>query len=155
MSKENRLLILWIIFGFILVTAIDAVLTSLTYAISFTSVKLGLSLSTLSIAIPVITVVLYGLTTYLVLRKIKTDSAIKGIYLTEFPRKTFAIAAFTAIILNGVTNKFNGLAFENTTELNSSLDALTLYGNVESGLWISKWIIVVVLAWTYLKNINN
>jgi len=87
MSKENTLLLLWIIFGFTFVAALDSILYFFIHLVYFGMSELGLSLTFLTYFIPTITILSYFFTILFLFKKIKTNSNSEGIYLISFPQK--------------------------------------------------------------------
>jgi hypothetical protein len=117
MNKENVLLILWIIFGFIFINGIDSILYFITYLIYFAKSELGLSNGIMKYSMPIITLFLYVLTTFLIFKRLKLNSSSSGIYLTKFPIRIFIVLALIALILNPITHKLFGLYAEHSTRM--------------------------------------
>tara|TARA_R100000750_G_C2310309_1_gene82235 strand:+ start:199 stop:687 length:489 start_codon:yes stop_codon:yes gene_type:complete len=157
MNKENVLLILWIIFGFIFITGIDAILHFIVYLIYFAKSELGLSYGIMKFSMPIITLILYVLTTFLILKKIKLNSNSSGIYLTEFPKKLFIGLALIAIFLNPITNKLSGLYAEHSTAMENidTSDFLQVYGWMTLGIEFSRWLILIILTIIFIKKLNG
>lgn len=97
MKKENTLFILWIIFGFVFIHAIDSILYLFTYLVYFGTSEIGISYNILTFVIPIITFTSYILATIILLKKLKINSKSTGIYLTEFPKRIFTILILIAI----------------------------------------------------------
>jgi hypothetical protein len=157
MNKENVLLILWIIFGFIFISGIDAILHFIVYLIYFAKSELGLSYGIMKFSMPIITLILYVLTTFLILKKIKLNSNSNGIYLTEFPKKLFIGLALIAIFLNPITNKLSGLYAEHSTAM-ENIDTsgfLQVYGWMTLGIEFSRWLILIILTIIFIKKLKG
>jgi hypothetical protein len=157
MNKENVLLILWIIFGFIFISGIDAILHFIVYLIYFAKSELGLSYGIMKFSMPIITLILYVLTTFLILKKIKLNSNSSGIYLTEFPKKLFIGLALIAIFLNPITNKLSGLYAEHSTAIKNidTSDFLQVYGWMTLGIEFSRWLILIILTIIFIKKLKG
>jgi|TARA_B110000908_G_C9981106_1_gene325527 hypothetical protein len=157
MNKENVLLILWIIFGFIFISGIDAILHFIVYLIYFAKSELGLSYGIMKFSMPIITLILYVLTTFLILKKIKLNSNSSGIYLTEFPKKLFIGLALIAIFLNPITNKLSGLYAEHSTAMENidTSDFLQVYGWMTLGIEFSRWLILIILTIIFIKKLKG
>ena len=157
MNKENVLLILWIIFGFIFISGIDAILHFIVYLIYFAKSELGLSYGIMKFSMPIITLILYVLTTFLILKKIKLNSNSSGIYLTEFPKKLFIGLALIAIFLNPITNKLSGLYAEHSTAMENidTSDFLQIYGWMTLGIEFSRWLILIILTIIFIKKLKG
>jgi len=156
MNKENVLLILWIIFGFIFISGIDSILFFITYLIYFAKSEFGLSYGIMKFSMPIITLVLYVLTTYLIIKKIKFNSNSSGIYLTKFPKRTFIVLAIIALVLDPITHKLSGLYSEHSTVM-ENIDAsgfLQFYGWMIMGIGFSRWFVLIILAILFLKKLN-
>ncbi|PKA81960.1 hypothetical protein ATE92_0083 [Ulvibacter sp. MAR_2010_11] len=157
MNKENVLLIIWIIFGFVFITAIDSLLYLFTHLIYFVESELRLSYSFLQYSIPSITFIAYISTTFLILKRIKAKSDSEGIYLRNFPKKTFIILALIAIFLNPITNKLSGLYAEHNAYIQSgsSSEFISFYGWMHFGIGFSRWVVLIVLVFVYMNKIKD
>lgn len=157
MNKENVLLILWIIFGFIVISGIDSILYFVVYLIYFAKSELGLSYGIMKFSMPIITLILYALTTFLIIKKIKWKSTSSGIYLTKFPKKIFIILALIALVLNPITHKLSGLYAEHSTRMENieTSEFLQVYVWMTSGIYFSKWLILIVLSILFIKKLNG
>jgi hypothetical protein len=157
MSKENALLVLWIIFGFVFIQALDAIINLFNNLIYFGLSELSISYTILKFLIPIISLSTYIIVVIAVLKKIKTKSNSSGIYLTEFPRAGFIILALIAIFLNPFTNKLAGLYAENNSFIQSenSKDYIEFYGWKTMGMHLSKWVILITLVFVYLTKYNS
>jgi hypothetical protein len=156
MNKENVLLVLWIIFGFIFISGIDAILYFITYLIYFTKSESGLSYGIMKFSMPITTLILYVLTTVLILKRIKLNSNSTGIYLTKFPKKLFIGLAVIAIFLNPITHKLSGLYAEHLTTVENidTSDFLQVYGWMTTGIHSSRWLVLIILTILFLKKLN-
>ena len=157
MSKENILLILWVIFGFTFVAAIDSILYFFIHLVYFGMSELGLSLTLLTYSIPTLTVILYALTVLFLLQKINTDSNSEGIYLTKFPKKMVVIFLILTLLLKPITSKLSGLYAEYFV---SALDVaandyLEFYGWMHASFAFSRWGSIIILAIIYLKKYQS
>ena len=157
MSKENILLVIWIIFGFIFVSAIDSVLHFITYLIYFASSELRIPYKILTFAIPIITLVLYVSTTFILIKRIKTKSNSVGIYLTKFPKKSLILLAFIAILLKPITHKLSGLYTGHSMcfEEFDTMDYIQVYGWMTMGIGVSRWIVLILLIIIFINKLNN
>jgi len=151
MKKENTLLILWIIFGFVFVRAIDSLLFLFTHLVYFGTTVIGIPYDILKFIIPAITFASYILAVTILLKKLKTNSKSTGIYLNEFPKRLFTVSILIAIFLNPVTHKLSGLFAEyNAVNLSeNTIEYLTLYSWMNIGINFSRWIILIALAYIY------
>ena len=157
MRKENVLLILWIIFGFVFIEALDSILVFFTHLIYFGLTTSGVSFKIQTFIIPILTLVLYVLSTILILKKIKTSSGSDGIYLTDFPKKTFTVLAIIAIFLGPISNKLAGLYVVDNDAIKNSVhdDFISFYGWMTFGLNMSKWIVMIVLVFLFINRYNT
>ncbi|OMP32588.1 hypothetical protein [Mangrovimonas sp. DI 80] len=157
MTKENILLVLWIIFGFIFITGIDAILNFICYLIYFAQLEAGIPLGIINYSMPIITLLLYLSTTFLMLKNIKLDTNLSGIYLTRFPKRLFIVLGVISIFLIPITSKLSGLYTERLTikeTVYNSYEFLATYGWLTSGIYISRWIILIVLTIIFLKKLK-
>lgn len=147
MKKENILLVLWIVFGFLFLTAFNSILYFLIYLIYFGLYELGVSYSTLKIAIPITTLILYGLTTYILLKRVDITSKISGIYLMNFPIKLSALVGVIAFSLYPITKKLANLhrGYSALNENSDRHEYIKFYGWLEAGFGISRFIVIIIL----------
>ena len=157
MKKENTLLILWIIFGFVFIKAVDSVLFLITHLVYFGTSEIGISYNVLKFIIPTVTFVSYILATTLLLKQLKANSKSTGIYLTDFPKRLFTILIIIAIFLNPITNKLAGLfaEFNAINQSGNATEYINFYGWMHFGIGFSRWIILVILAYTYFNKYNS
>ena len=153
MKTEKTLLILWTIFGFVFVQAIDSVLYFLINLIYFGTVSLEIPYSTLNFLLPIITILTYLITIIVILKRIEISSASNGILFTKFPKIQFIILLIIAIALNALTNKLSGLFAEWTIKSMNpkTTEFLELYGWMHMGIGVARWISVVGLGLIYLN----
>lgn len=157
MSKENNLFILWVIFGYVFVTAINEVLAFVSDMAMYGLVYLELSYDILKYLLPIGIVIMYILTTILIIRRINIKSKTDGIYFTKFPTKSFIVAALVTSFLYFIGNRIGAFFGEAAVDLKSmdSLDWIKLYGGSIAARGYSKWIIFVSLTVVYLRKLNN
>jgi hypothetical protein len=157
MRKENMLVLLWIIFGYFLIAAIDTVLSFIVHIIFYMLLELDFSFSTLTFLIPILTLMIYASTAFLLIKRFGSEQIFIGIFPTKFPKKIFIGIMIIPIILNPITNKFAGVYAESFMDkINvNTIEYLGLYGWMHSGLYISKWILLITLGIFFLKNINS
>jgi len=157
MNKENILLLLWIIFGFVFILAIESILYFVIHLIYFGFAELGVSYRMMTFIIPLITFILYILTTYAIINRIKTKSKTSAIYLTEFPKKLIIFLSIIILTLTPLTNKLSGLYAENLS-VNTLLEKgeyLIFYGWLDLSFVISPALILIALVVFSLKKLNN
>lgn len=162
MNKENILLILWVIFGFVFVIAIESILYFLIHLLYFGLAELGISYNIMTYVFPIITLIFYALTALFLLKIIKTKSRLKasGIYLTEFPKKLLIILTLVVFILTPLTNKLSGMYAESASE-NTLLEMgeyLRFYGWFNLGFAISQTLVLIAMvgfSLIKLKEINK
>jgi hypothetical protein len=154
MNMEKTLLILWIIFGFVFVQAIDSVLFLTTHLMHFGAVYVGISYPILNFIIPALTTLSYLVMVIFILKKIKIKSGIRGILLTGFPKKKFYILLTLALVLNPITNKLNTVFSEwvTGTQDGNAVDFLAFHGWMYLGIGLARWTSIIVLAGIYLNN---
>jgi len=157
MRNENILLILWIIFGFLFITAIDSILYLIIHLIYFGLSELRVSFNLMRVIIPITTLILYGLTTFVLLKRINVKSKISGIYLTEFPKKLTIILGVIAFGLSPVTEKLRALYAENISE-NKNIEMaeyMDFYGWFYTGLGISQLLVMLTLLIFFLTKLET
>lgn len=155
MNKENTLLVLWILFGFMFISAIDSFLRLLTFSIYVLKSELGLSYKILTFSMPLVTLTLYSLITFFILRKLKSD--VSGIYLTKFPKILFIGSFLVTLLLNPLTNRLSRLYSKRLTSIKNAnvYDVLEVHEWMSSGIGFSRWIILIILAFIFLNKLNK
>ncbi|MGB6035869.1 MAG: hypothetical protein WBG42_06345 [Cryomorphaceae bacterium] len=156
MKTEKSIIVLWIIFGFVCIHAIDSILFFLIHLIYLGTVTVGMAFSTLKIVLPILTVGIYLSTTFFTLNRIKANSGILDLSLTKLPKNQFFVLLLLAIVLQLITTKLSGLFAE---WISSSLDHntsefLALYGFFHMGIGIARWASIIVLALVYLNQVR-
>jgi hypothetical protein len=151
MKKENILLILWIIFGFIFISGIDSILYLITFLIYFVKSELGLPYTVIAFSMPIITLTLYILTTLLIFKKVKSKS--NEIILTKFPKKVLIYFSLIALTLYPIANKLSGLypAYSTKFESIEPSEFLMVHGWMIFGVHFSRWVIIITLIIVLLR----
>jgi len=158
MKRENLLLVLWLLFGFIFIKAVDSTLYFIINTIYILELELDSSYLFVKYSMPLITFALYLFTTLLLLKKIRTTSNSEGIYLTKFPTKNFIILISTAILLIPLTHKISGLYAERSYRLenfSNFSELLEVYGLMHLGIGVSRWIIIIGLVVLFLRKYKH
>ena len=163
MKEQNRLLILWVVFGFILIHTIDSLLYFSANLIVFLELKFNTPLKIINYSYPTMVTFLYIGTAMILLRKIKMNSEIDGIYLKDFPKRTFIILAITGAILPLLTNRFNGVVVFDAWESYSNLNNLgrdqylEFIGGKNTTLGLNRIVIYIslVIGYVYLNRIKT
>ncbi len=150
-------MIIWIIYGFVFVQAIDSILHFITYIYYIGLSTIGISFKNLTFVIPILTFCSYIAVTIMLVKRIKYKSNENCIYLTDFPRNNFVILALVAMFLRPITYKMAGLyaEFSNIFENINHTDFISFYGWMTFGINISKWIMLIYLIFIYLNKYNN
>ena len=151
MNSQKTLLILWIIYGFIFIQAVDSVLFLLSHLAYFATVGLGLPYSILNFVLPTITISLYLATAYLLLKRI--ESQVSGLLFTKFPKRQFIVLFLLAITVNPLTNRLSGLFAEFNSEMQNQTptEFIEFYGWFHFGIGFARWTTLIILALIYLK----
>jgi hypothetical protein len=106
MNEQKKLLILWIVFGFVFIKSIDSAL----YLISelFLSVELifNVPVDILIYSHPTIIIVIHLTTLFFIVKSLNINSEIKEGFLIQFPKWKFILLSITAITLIPITNYF-------------------------------------------------
>lgn len=161
MHKKNTLLVLWIIYGFIFINAINSILYFIVHIFYFVGLQVQLNYKLLLWIIPILTLILYLSTTFFILKNIKTKSVISGIYLIKFPIKSVIIFGIIGMFLNPFTNKLQGLFYEYRYDFIisdnylSTEEWLASSGMLYFGIGISQWLVLIVLLIFYWKNYKS
>ncbi|PCJ92261.1 MAG: hypothetical protein COA50_15635 [Flavobacteriaceae bacterium] len=160
MTKENVLLVLWMIFGFLFISAIDSILYFIVHVIYFGLSEFGISYKIMKVIIPIITLLLYGFTTFILIQRVNLKSKISGIYLTKFPKNLTILCGIIAFALSPITNKLSGIYGESISgKVNLEMsEYLSFHGWFHTAFGISQLFVILVLFivfLTFLKKMNN
>jgi len=163
MKEENRLLILWTIFGFVFIKSIDSILYFLSNLFVTIEIKLNVPFHILKYSFAIVTVLLYLLTVLIIIKKLKITSELSKIYLTQFPKRIFLILAVIAVVLPGLTNYLTGTYtfqfLEEYIEINNltNSDYISIYGFVKSTLILTNFAtyISLIVGFFYLLKESN
>ncbi len=163
MKEENRLLILWIIFGFVFIKSIDSILDFLSNLFVMIVIQLNLPFHILKYSYVTITVLLYFLTAIFIIKKLKTTSELNGIYLTQFPKKIFLILSGIIVTVPVLNNYLTGVytfrLLEEYVEINNltRIDYTSIYGFFKSILILTNIAVYVslIVGFFYLLKRKN
>ena len=103
MKNDKTLLILWIIFGFLFIYSLDLVLKIVVDFIYFGVCLVGLSYQVMQVVLPIIILIVFGITTLLILKKITKPET--SFDFNNFPK----VFSYVLIILPyplGITSNF-------------------------------------------------
>jgi len=154
MKKENILLVLWIIFGYLFVTSINAVINLLIHIVYFGLSEMKVSYNNMSVIVPIISIVLYAVSTIIIVRKINIKSKTNGIYLTQFPKNLTIILGFISFFLSPITNKLSGLYAEHNTG-NLDIEYLNFYSWLYLSIGISQLLMILILVIIFLNKLKQ
>ena len=157
MSKENILLVLWILFGFLFITALNSILYFTVYLVYFGLYEMGVSHKTLKVLLPIITIILYILTTYILIKRGSLKSKISGIYLMDFPIKLTVIIGVIALAINPITKKLTSLytGHISAKENWDGHEFLEFFSNIQSSFFLSKLVFIIVLLVVFLTKLKH
>ena len=144
MKKNDVLLVLWVIFGFVFVTAVDTILNFIIHLLYFSLVELGVSFLILTYLLPSITLVAYLFTAYFVVGKINRKSLGLELHKREFPKLLLVVLSLIIFILGPLTNWLSGLYSE--SHHGDIQSFLMFYGWFTAGFGISQMITLVSLV---------
>ncbi|TBW27179.1 hypothetical protein [Gramella sp. KN1008] len=157
MDKEKTLIILWIIFGFVFVTAIDSIIYFIIHLMYFGLAELKVSYNVMTYIFPVLTFSIYALIAILVVKKINKNSNKQVLQFDEFPKNLLIILSTVILILYPLTNKFSGLYAEYSSgnTLIEIGEYLTFYGWFNIGFTISQILVLIGLAAYSIVKLKN
>lgn len=153
MNKENTLLVLWIIFGFVFVMAVDSLLFVLSHIIYFTEFNFNFSKDLMLYSIPILIFISYLFTTIILVKRIKIKSELSGIFLMDFPIKSFVIYTIIAFFGIPITNWLNGLHSNHVTEIgeiSNVFDFFYIQTWLVFGINLSRWAMIIGLALIFI-----
>ena len=158
MSKENILLVLWILFGFLFITAIDSILYFVLHMILFGLTELEAPIKIMKLVIPTTTITLYGLTTYILIKRISQKANTSKINLNDFPEKllilTAIIAFTTAPLTNFLAGQYAGRIV--AKEYLDDMDYINFfYDWFHASLMISRWGVIIILLFVFMSKLRS
>jgi hypothetical protein len=153
MASQKTLLILWIIYGFVFIEAVDSVLFLLSHLTYFATVRLGVTFSILIFVLPIITISLYLATAYMLVQRMRIEPLVHGRPPMEFPKRLFIALLVIAIIIKPITNKLSGLFAEFNWEILNATpnEYLEFYGWFYFGIGFARWTSLIILALICMK----
>lgn len=148
MKKQIFPLALWMFFGFVLVNAIDSILSFIVNVYLYLGLWLEFAEDFLKYSIPVLSVIIYSITTIAVLKYINTKANNFNFVQLKFPKIEYIISVVIAIFLNPLWNKLMGWMSE---KLSSKLDYelsefLNFYGITQASIGICSWLTIIILS---------
>jgi len=158
MHKKN--LVLWLIFGFVLVTALSSIVDFLTHLIYFGNSELGIPNNIMKFTIPLSSLGLYAIATLILLKWVNNIPDLSALSNDQVPKRIFIAFTTIAILLPLATNKIwavYDVYIQESIEYSStnSLDFLELYGWMNAGPYLSQWLTIIVIAAVYYKNLKK
>ena len=135
-------------FGFVLVNAIDSVLSFIINAYLYLGLWKEFSADFLKYSIPVLSFLLFTITTILVIKYVNQRASNFELNKIRFPKVEYIIAVIIAIFLNPLGNKLLGLMSEKlgTTTNYEISEFLDLYGTSHASIGICRWVSIIVLS---------
>ncbi|WP_412559697.1 hypothetical protein [Winogradskyella sp. MIT101101] len=157
MRKENILLILWIIFGFIFIVAIESILYFLINLLYFGLAELGVSYNIMTYVFPIITLVLYSLTAFFLLERVKIKSIKFGVEPSKFPKKLLIILGITILVLTPLTEKLSGIYSESAMDDTQFRigEYFLFYGWFNLGFAISQTLVLIIIVVYLFKKLKE
>ena len=149
MKKQIFSLALWMFFGFVLVNAIDSVLSFIMDIYFYFGLWMELSVSFLNYSIPALSVIIYSITGFLALKYIRNKTIDFELNKIEFPKVSYIIAVIFAIFLDPLGNNLSGLVGENISEMRSiytDSEFLKLYGITHASVVLCRWVSLIILS---------
>ncbi len=149
MNTQIFSLALWMFFGFVLIKAIDSILSFLVNAYFHLGIWQEWSVLFLTYSIPVLSFCLYLSTILLSIKYLNEISINFGFQKIKFPIILYSLSVFIAIILNPLQNKLTGLYAQtifSTDSIYDNEDLLSLYGITNASTAICAWVSIIVLS---------
>lgn len=148
MKKQLFPLALWMFFGFVLISAVDSLLSFIINTYFYFGIWMVFSADFLKYSIPILSVLVYTLTIVLVLKYVNQIAINFELNKTEFPKIVYITAAIIAIFLNPARNKLTGLISEKlaATEHYETLEFYRFFGITQSSIAICRWTAIIILS---------
>ena len=135
-------------FGFVLVNAIDSILSFIVNIYFYFGIWMDFSAVFLNYSIPILSVFVYTLTIVLVLKYVNQKAINFELNKTEFPKIAYITTAIFAIFLNPTINKLIGLISEKlaATVHYETIEFYRFFGITQSSIAICRWIAIIILS---------
>lgn len=149
MKKELFSFAFWMFFGFVLINAIDSVLSFIVDIYFYLGIWIELSVSFLNYSIPAFSIIIYSLTSFLGIKYINHKSINFELSEIKFPKISYITVAIIAIFLNPLGNKLSRIVGENIASMDSSYSAsefLNLYGITHASVGLCGWVSIIILS---------
>ena len=157
MRKEHILTVLWIIFGFVFIIAIESILYLIINLLYFGSVELGISFGVMTYIFPILTLILYSLTVFLLLKRLEVKPIKLNLEPSAFPKKLLIILGITVVILTPLTEKLSDIYTDSILD-NDQIrlgEYFLFLGSFKFGFTFSEAIVLIFLIVYLFKNLKN
>lgn len=158
MNNEFTKIASWLFFGFLIVTAVDAIIYTLVHASFFLGVGSGISPAIIEVAVPLLTLFLYIISAHFVVKRIKAKLPTNTKVVEKFPNPKFWIGTLVIILLYPVTSLLSGVAWQKKVYEIATVDIAETrmaYLLVETGFTISRALILVIITVIFLKKYRS
>ena len=145
MRKENLLLVLWVIFGFVFVMAIDSILYFLIHLLYFGLAEIGVSYKIMTYILPLLTLILYSFTAFIIFTRVNKKTTLT---FSKLPKKLLIILSIVILSLAPFTDKLSEI-YAQSISANTLLETgnyLLFYGWFNLGFVISQIVVLITLV---------
>ena len=160
MNNQNALLIFWIIFGFICITAIESIIFLTTRLALIIQALSGIPPSIMEFSMPISVVLIYLLSAYLIIKNVSANLDHDQSYLVLPSNKKFVSIFIIAIALKPLTYRGYSLFLEysNWFENIDTALFLSISGWTQISVELSRWLILLflgIISFRKLKAVKN
>ena len=155
MTKEKISILFWIIYGFVVIEAVDSFLYLLSYSLFYLKIYWGLSESIINISMPIINIALYVSTAYLLIRLISRTSFSLTVDFGQLKKGVLVAVLIIAIILPRLINRLIGVLAEKSTSTDEYYETFyQVWAWWTISLSGAKWLTLIGLV-VYLFNVRS
>lgn len=148
MKKQLSSLVLWMFFGFVLVNAIDSILSFIINAYLYIGLWIEFSADFLNYSIPILSVIIYFSASILGIKFINEKANNFKFDEIRFPKTEYILSIIIAIFLSPLGNKLMGLMSEKlSSKVNyDPSEFLSFYGKTQASISICRWLTIIILS---------
>jgi len=154
-SKQNTLMALWILVGFVFIHALDALLYLVCHLIYFLLLSAKLPHSALISLLLISAASFYLIGAFVLIKKVELTFFLEDNSFKPISTQRFILLFILSIFLKPITNRLAGLFGQYNYDLFTDFDFLTIQGMLYFGISLGQVFALIVLAITYFRRYNS
>lgn len=158
MKKQIFILALWMFVGFVLIRAIDSILSFIISLNFYLGIWFEFPIGFINYSIPILSIIIYALTTVLTLKYLNKKAVNFDLNKIEFPKVVYIIAVIIAIFLNPIKNRLSGFIGEiiSSMDLNyTASEFISSYGMMHATIGLCRWAAIIILSIYFYRIYKN